>query len=112
MNRRLSVLEMLRSRLKSGALLLHFDAHLSVALRLINMLVGRQIIAIAGCATATLHHVYVGQTTGAFIHALELDDATRRVYEMGMIPAAGASPSLVLAPGDVCKPVRQSSRLP
>ncbi|KAF2677951.1 hypothetical protein K458DRAFT_395424 [Lentithecium fluviatile CBS 122367] len=60
-------------------------------------------LAIAGCATATLHHVYVGQTAGSFINALEIDDATRQVYLMGLIPASGASPSLVLAPGDYSK---------
>jgi hypothetical protein len=68
------------------------------------MIVTFELFAFAGCAAATLHHVYVGQTEGSFIHALEMDDATRQVYEMGMIPAAGASPSLLLAPGEVGQP--------
>jgi hypothetical protein len=65
------------------------------------MFVALELIAFAGCVVATLHHVYVGQTEGSFIHALEMDDAARQVYEMGMIPAAGASPSMLLAPGEV-----------
>jgi hypothetical protein len=64
-----------------------------------------EVLAFAGCATAALHHIYVGQTAGAIIHALEMDDATKQVYEMGMIPAAGASPSMILAPGEVSQPI-------
>lgn len=60
-----------------------------------------QILSIAGCATAKLHHLYVGHDNSAAIHALEIDDETRTVIEMGIIPASGASPSLTL---DVCAP--------
>ncbi|KAF1962403.1 hypothetical protein CC80DRAFT_160463 [Byssothecium circinans] len=53
------------------------------------------LVSIAGYATAALHHLYVGENEGNFIHVLELDDAARTPYEMGMVPA-GASPSLAL----------------
>ena len=65
------------------------------------MLAVIELLALVGCAAATLHHLYVGETAGAVIHALEMDDAAKQVYEMGMIVAAGASPSMILAPGQV-----------
>jgi hypothetical protein len=68
------------------------------------MIAALELFAFVGYAAASLHHVYVGQTEGSFIHALEMDDAARQVYEMGMIPSAGASPSMLLAPGEVSQP--------
>ena len=50
-------------------------------------------------ASAKVHHFYVGQIYSAAIHALELDDELRTLYEMGIIPTTTASSSLAI---DVC----------
>jgi TM2 domain-containing membrane protein YozV len=47
-------------------------------------------------ASAKLHHFYVGQISSTAIHALELDDELRTLYEMGIIPTAMTSPSLAI----------------
>lgn len=47
-------------------------------------------------ASAKLHHFYVGQIDSTAIHALELDDELRTLYEMGIIPTTSASPSLAI----------------
>lgn len=60
-----------------------------------------QLVFLAGCASAKLHHLYVGMKAGSMIHALEINDEARTVVEMGMIPAVGSSPSLAV---DVCIP--------
>jgi hypothetical protein len=57
------------------------------------------LLSVAGLASAALHHLYVGENEGPFIHAVELDDVARTANEMGLVPASGASPSLTL---DVC----------
>ena len=53
------------------------------------------LLPIAGRSTA-LHHLYVGELNSIAIHALEMNDTARTIYEMGIIPGAGASPSLTL----------------
>lgn len=58
-------------------------------------MLGFHFLVLTSCASAALHHLYVGETDGAWIHALELDDKARKVTEMGMIPA-GSSSSLAL----------------
>ncbi|KAL5436585.1 hypothetical protein PMIN07_012041 [Paraphaeosphaeria minitans] len=46
--------------------------------------------------SAKLHHFYVGQISSTAVHALELDDELRTLYEMGIIPTTTAAPSLVI----------------
>ncbi|KAF1969248.1 hypothetical protein BU23DRAFT_571633 [Bimuria novae-zelandiae CBS 107.79] len=46
--------------------------------------------------SAKVHHFYVGQIDSTAIHALELDDELRTLYEMGIIPTTTVSPSLAI----------------
>lgn len=50
-------------------------------------------------ASAKVHHFYIGETVSRAIHAVEMDDELRTLFEMGIIPGTTASPSLAI---DVC----------
>ena len=54
------------------------------------------LILFLSVASAKVHHFYVGQIYSTAIHALELDDELRTLYEMGIIPTTTASSSLAI----------------
>lgn len=54
------------------------------------------VLLFLSVVSAKLHHFYVGQISSTALHALELDDELRTLYEMGIIPTTTASPSLVI----------------